>query len=87
MGFTRNKGYFCVGQCRADKRSSVILFVKIGKNKPLPVEVEKVFGESCVKDQTRALGLRLKQKLNLGIMAKRFKMSYANCLICNLFFV
>ena len=53
----------------------MILFVEVGKYQSLPVEVEEVFGDSCVKYEACTLWERLKQKLYLGIVAEGLEMS------------
>ena len=65
----------------------MILFVKVGQNKPLPVDVKSVFGEVCVKYQPRALGLRLNEKLNLRIVTERLEVSDSDDPSRHLFFV
>ena len=53
----------------------------------MPVEVKTVFLQASVKDKPRALGLRLKQQLYLGVMAQWLEMPNAYRFLGNLFFV
>ena len=73
-----NERDLCICQRRADERAAVILFVKVREYQPLPIDVKRVLGQASVKYQPRALWLRLKQELNLGVVAERLEMSDAD---------
>ena len=55
----------------------------MGEHQPLPVAVEHIFAAVRLKYEPASRLSRFKQKVHLGVMAERFKMSHALHRTCN----
>ena len=59
VGAACHQGDFGIGEQSSRKGAAVILFVEMGKDEALPVEIQRVFGDVGIEDQpcARRLGL------------------------------
>ena len=76
MGFSQEKGDFHVCNGSAGQHTLVGLFLQVGENQLLIVDIQHVRGAPGVKHQTAPLGQGLQKKMDLCIVAQRLKMPY-----------
>ena len=87
VSLARHEGDFNVGYWRAREHSEVSFFVEMGENKPLPVCVKRI-ARTVGTDNHSAVALtRLYNKMNLGVVAQRLKMSHALDRVVNCFLI
>ena len=54
-----------------------LLLRQVGEDEPLPVQVQQVLAAPAVKDQPAALGQRLQEQMDLGVVAQGLKVANA----------
>ena len=84
---SRNERYFHICNRRACENAKILFLLQMGKNKSLPVFVQRIFTAFGCKTQTLATLQRLKLQMHLSIMPERLIVTIAVDRLCNSFFV
>ena len=74
VGAARYQYHLGVGQQGSRQGAAVGLFIQVGEDEPLPVEIQNILGQMGIEDQPRPRGERLHEELYLGVMAEGLEM-------------
>ena len=66
-----------IGDGRAGQHPEMLFFLQMGKDQPLPVEIQFVCAAAAVKLHSAAPFSRFQQQMDLRVMPQRFKMADA----------
>ena len=87
MRSSGNQRNLHIRNLRAGENAAVALLLQMGQNQSLPVPIQHVLTAVRFQHQPAASLQRLHQKMDLRIMAKRFKMSHALHSLLDRFFI